>query len=132
MNIIETKELLEEISAIDGRKLSPETVAAWQGILSNIPLEIAKEAHRLARRDDRVTYLEPKHIVSWAKEAAFKLDREKPKVEVAPVTYTPQPFCKAHGIAILTCDPCCHRIWKFKELQGYERLHEFAKREIYA
>jgi hypothetical protein len=132
MNIIETKELLEEISAIDGRKLTPETVAAWQGILSGIPFDIAKEAHKLARRDDRVTYLEPKHIVSWAKEAAFKLDREKPKVEITPVTFTPQPKCKDHGVSILACDPCCHRIYKYKELEGYERLHEFAKREIYA
>lgn len=132
MNIIQAKELLEEISAIDGRKLTPETVAAWQGILSGIPLEIAKEAHKLARRDERVNYLEPKHIVSWAKEAAYKLDREKPQVTITPVVYALQPFCKAHGIAILSCDPCCHRLYKYKEMEGYEGLHSFAKREIYA
>jgi hypothetical protein len=132
VNIIETKELLEEVSAIDGRKLTPETVAAWQGILSTIPLDIAKEAHRLARRDDRVSYLEPKHIFTWAKEAAFKLDREKPKVETTPVTYTPQPVCREHQKPILSCDPCCHRIYKYNELQGSQKLHEFAKREIYA
>ncbi|NBU22793.1 MAG: hypothetical protein EBS38_02620 [Actinobacteria bacterium] len=131
MNIIETKELLEEIAAIDGRKLTPEIVAAWQGILAGIPLEIAKEAHKLARRDERVNWLEPRHISGWAKEAAFRLDREKPK-QVEPQTFAPQPVCKAHNTPILACDPCCHRIYKYKELQGSEKMHEFAKREIYA
>ena len=130
MNMIEAKELLEEISAIDGRKMSPEVVATWQGILGSMPLDVAKEAHRLARRDDRINYLEPRHIVSWAKEAAFKLDRENPKVE-PKVEASPMPVCKAHGKGILMCDPCCHRIYKYKEISGIEKLHEFAKREIY-
>lgn len=130
MNIIETKELLEEVAAIDGRKLTPETVAAWQGILAGIPLEIAREAHKLARRDANISYLEPKHIFSWSREAAFRLDREKPK-PVEEKSFSPQPVCKAHNKPILSCDPCCHRIYKFKELQGSEKLHDFAKREIY-
>jgi hypothetical protein len=131
MNMVETKSLLEEISAIDGRKLSPETVATWQGILGNMPLDVAREAHRLARRDDRVNYLEPRHIVSWAKEAAFKLDRENPKPQVQ-VESKPMPYCKAHNKPILACDPCCHRLYKYKEVRGGDTLHDFALREIYA
>ena len=131
MNMTEAKTLLEEISAIDGRKLTPETVAAWQGILGSMPLDVAREAHRMARRDDRVTYLEPKHIVSWAKEAAFKLDRDNPKVE-AKVEGSPQPICKEHGRGILTCDPCCHRLHKYLQVRGLDTLHDFARREIYA
>jgi hypothetical protein len=131
MNMTETKQLMEEISAIDGRKLTPETVAAWQGILCNIPLDIASEAHKLARRDDRINYLEPRHIVSWAKEAAYKLDRDAPKEKIE-FKGTPMPICKEHGVGLLTCDPCCHRLYKYEEARGVDTLHDFARREIYA
>jgi hypothetical protein len=131
MNIIETKQLLEEIAAIDGRKLTPESVAAWQGILAGIPFEIAQEAHKLARRDERINYLEPRHIASWAKEAAFRLDRDKPRV-IEEFKFDPQPVCKAHGKPILSCDPCCHRLYRYSEVQGTDNLLKFAKQEIYA
>jgi len=130
MNMADAKTLLEEIAAVDGRKLTPETVAAWQGILGSMQLDVAREAHKMARRDDRVTYLEPKHIVSWAREAAFKLDRENPKVQ-EEVKGSPMPVCKAHNVGILLCDPCCHRLHKYKEVRGLDTLHDFAKREIY-
>lgn len=129
--MLEAKTLMEEIAAVDGRKLTPETVATWQGILGSMPLDVAREAHKMARRDDRVNYLEPKHIVSWAREAAFKLDREKPKAE-EKVEGSPMPICKAHNKGILTCDPCCHRLHKYLEVRGLDTLHDFAKREIYA
>lgn len=131
MNMTETKQLLEEISAVDGRKLTPENVAVWQGILCNIPLDIASEAHKLARRDDRINYLEPRHIVSWAKEAAYQLDRDSKKPEVK-IQSSPQPVCKEHGLGIMLCDPCCHRLYKYMDIRGLDTLHDFAKREIYA
>lgn len=131
MNMLEAKALMEEIAAVDGRKLTPETVATWQGILGSMPLDVAREAHKMARRDDRVNYLEPKHIVSWAREAAFKLDKDNPKAE-EKVEGSPMPTCKAHNKRILTCDPCCHRLHKYLEVRGLDTLHDFAKREIYA
>lgn len=130
MNMADTRKLLEEIAAIDNREVTPDTIAAWNGILGSMPLDVAQKAHRLARRDEKVRYLEPKHIVSWAREAAFQLDREKPKEEIR-ITPTPQPVCKAHNKSILLCDPCCHRMWKYSEVKGFDTLHEFAKREIY-
>lgn len=131
MNMAETRILLEEIAAIDNRDVTPEVVATWNGILGTMPLDVAKLAHKLARRDEKVRYLEPKNIVSWAREAAFQLDKEKPKVEVK-VEPKPQPRCKAHNKLILTCDPCCRRMWKYSEVRGFDTLHDFAVKEIYA
>lgn len=130
MNMAETRTLLEEIAAIDNREVTPEVVAAWNSILGGIPFDVAQMAHRLARRDDRIRFLEPKNIVSWARDAAFKLDREKPKEEVR-IDVAPQPTCKAHNKKLLTCDPCCHRMWKYYEIRGVDTLLDFAKKEIY-
>ena len=131
MNKIECRELLAEISAVDNRKVSQEMLNVWAEILKHIPLEIALEAHKMARKSDAVQYLEPKHIISFAKEAAFALDRLKPKP--APETFNgdPMPTCKAHSKPILTCDPCCHRLYKFSAEYGFDRIHQFAKAEIY-
>ena len=132
MNMREAAELLKEIAAVDNRQITPEKVAMWQGILAGIPLEIAREAHLLARRDDRVTFLEPKHIYSWAKEAAFKLDKQKEKQPEPEVKYSAQPTCREHGKLILSCDPCCHRLNKYMVARGVDTLHDFALKEIYA
>lgn len=131
MNMAETRQLLEEIAAIDNREISPEVIAAWNGILGSMPLDVAREAHKLARRDDRVRYLEPKHLVSWARDAAFKLDRQQ-AVEVKPFRSDPQPICRDHGKPILSCDPCCHRMSKYAQMRGDDTLLDFAKKEIYA
>lgn len=131
MNMADTRKLLEEIAAIDNREITPEVVAAWNGVLGSMPLDVALLSHRLARRDDRVRYLEPKHLVSWARDAAMKLDKEQAKEEPRFET-TPQPKCKEHGKPLLSCDPCCHRMWKYKEVRGLDTLLDFAKREIYA
>ena len=131
MNMADTRKLLEEIAAIDNREITPEVVSAWNGVLGSMPLDVAQMAHRMARRDDRVRYLEPKHIVSWAREAAYKLDKEQPPLQ-ADVVSTKQPVCKAHNKSILLCDPCCHRMWKYKEVRGLDTLLDFAKKEIYA
>jgi hypothetical protein len=131
MNITETKQLLDSISAIDNRTVTVDTLNAWHGVIGNIPLEIAREALKLAQQDASIKYLEPRHIFGWAKEAAFRLDRTKPK-KPEILNGTPMPECKDHAQGILTCDPCCHRLYKFSEQYGFTRIHEFAKAEIYA
>lgn len=130
MNRNETNSILTSIATIDNRKLTAETVEAWHGIIGAIPFDIAKEALKLAQQDASIKYLEPRHIMGWAKEAAFRLDKQKPK-EVQPITGDPMPTCKTHNKPILACDPCCHRLYKFQEVNGAEQLHSFAKAEIY-
>lgn len=131
MNKIECRELLTEIAAVDNRKVSQETLDIWTDILKHIPLDIALEAHRMARKSESVGYLEPKHIVTYAKEAAFALDRDKPKPEPAPYQFAPQPTCRAHNKKILSCDPCCHAMSKQDHLNANQLL-AWAKQNIYA
>ena len=132
MNKTETAELLIAVAAIDNRKITQQMVDAWTEILRHVPLDIALEAHRMARKSDSVQYLEPKHIISFAKEAAFALDRNKPKPETKVEHGDPMPTCKDHNKPILGCDPCCHRLYKYSQSHGFERIHSFAKAEIYA
>lgn len=130
MLITETKELLRQIALVDNRKVSNETIEAWHGVIGAIPFDIAKEALKLAQQDSSIKYLEPRNIIGWAKEAAFRLDRNNPKQE-EPVKRFPMPKCRAHGTGILSCDPCGDRIYRFTQENGFDRVHEWAKAEIY-
>jgi hypothetical protein len=132
MNKTEIGELLLAVSAIDNRKITQQTVDGWTDILRHIPLDIALEAHRMARKNESIGYLEPKHIISFAKEAAYALDRNKPKVKEETRQGDPMPKCKDHDKPILECDPCCHRLNKYSQAKGFERIYAFAKAEIYA
>jgi hypothetical protein len=132
VNLNEVKALLKEVAAIDNRKLSEEVAEAWKSILGFMPLEIAKEALYLARKDDRVNWLEPKHIVSWAKEAAFKLDRETGNKPPPEYKFDAQPKCKEHRELILSCPPCCKKLQAFEDANGPRGLQDFAKAHIYA
>lgn len=130
MNLNEIKQLLTEVSAIDNRKLSEQTAEAWEAVLRFMPLDIAREALHLARKDDRINWLEPKHIVAWAKEAAFKLDRAKPKT-AEQVERAEQPHCKAHGSPLTRCLPCARQLHQFASVEGLDGLLGFAQSEIY-
>ena len=132
MNKIETKSILDTIAAIDNRKVTPEVIEAWHSVIGQIPFEIAKEALKLAQQDASIKYLEPRHIFGWAKEAAFRLDKNKMPEDVKQTGFAPQPTCRDHNKPILSCKPCCHRIHKYQQTYGDADLHSFAKAEIYA
>jgi hypothetical protein len=130
MNLTETQTLLREISAVDKRQIDQATTQMWFQILGHIPLDIAREAHILARKDDRIPYLEPKHIIAWAREAAFRLDRKEKKIE-APVNTSPEPVCKAHQKKIMSCAECCKVMAEKTNLTDAQLLL-FAKEQIFA
>lgn len=140
MKIQETEILLREMFAIDGRILDAERIKAWHNVIGNMPLDIAQRALRLARADERLGYIEPKHIIGKAKESADSLDREerlkKERSETIVYNGVPQPSC-IHGIKILTCDPCCDAMYrhhkKHEHLQKCGDLClEFAKENVFA
>lgn len=130
MIISDTKEIIKQIALIDNRKVTPETVAAWHNIIGVLPFDIAQEAVKLAQADPTVKYMEPRHIMGWAKEAAFRLDRQKPQEEVVIETST-QPICREHGKRILECLHCCR---KLKPYAGDTpaKVLAYAKANIYA
>lgn len=131
MKKTECAELLQEISAVDSRKVNVETIEAWFNIIGHIPLEIAREALHLARKDDRINYLEPRHIISWAKEAAFRLDREQtPTISHMPDSVR-QPVCRKHGLPIMECLPCCDAM-KHLAYADKNATLRFAKEHIFA
>lgn len=131
MKKTECAELMKEISAIDNRNVTLETVEAWFAVIGQIPYDIAREALRLARKDDRIDYLEPKHIVSWAKEAAWKLDREQNNPVPQTNDWVRQPICREHGLGILDCNECCRKM-AFMAYRPKNEILVYAKENIFA
>ena len=131
MQITETKELLRRIALVDNRRVTPETIEAWHSIIGSIPFDIAVESLKLAQQDATIKYLEPRNIVGWAKEAAFRLDRQKPKEEPKNYVVVPQPTCREHQKKILSCDPCCRAMSQQSHLSDAQLLL-WAKQNIYA
>lgn len=150
MNLNETKAILKDIALIDNRKLDEAIAQAWHAIIGQMSYEVAKEALKLARQDASISYLEPKHLVAWGKEANHRLNRNQIPEDVAQVGYAPEPLCKAHGSKITNCDECCRLIGRMAEsMRMYEipskdngwqdymwqnapKLHAWAKENIYA
>lgn len=131
MQLTETKEIIRLVSLVDNRKVSTDVIEAWHSIIGRIPFDIAKEALKLAQQDASIKYLEPRHVFAWAKEAAFRLDREKPKVEEKEFVKIEQPTCRAHQLPLLSCRPCCREMSKQDHLTP-PALLVWAKENIYA
>ena len=139
MTLKETEILLREMFAVDGRQIDRDKIKAWHNILYSMPLDIAQRALRMARQDERIGYVEPKHIIGKAKEAAEAMDRqEQREKKKEPVkTGVAMPTC-IHGEGLLYCDPCCNTLWvyqrdKLSHLANYvDPLHEFAKENVIA
>lgn len=139
MNKTETEQLLREMFAIDGRKVDADKILAWHNVIGSMPLEIAQRALRMARQDERITYVEPKHIFAKAKEAAEAMDREDERRKTLPPSDkgTPMPTC-IHGMGLIACDPCCDTMYRFHEsnhghLQNCGELcHTYAKENVIA
>lgn len=130
MKTTETQEILRQVAAVDNRKVTPETLEAWHNIIGRIPFDIAKEALKLAQQDATIKYLEPRHIVGWAKEAAFRLDRQKPKQDSEEFVKVDQPTCK-HQIPVMRCNPCCRQLSHQRHLTDAQLLM-WARENIYA
>jgi len=139
LNLKETETLLREMFAIDGRHLDADKIKAWHNVIGGMPLDIAQRALRMARQDERISYVEPKHIIGKAKEAAEAMDRAEARKAAQPEVKKgqPMPTC-IHGEGLLYCDTCCHTLWihqrdKLSHLANYiDPLHEFAKENVIA
>ena len=150
MNLNETKAILKDIALIDNRKLDEAIAQAWHAIIGQMTYEVAREALKLARQDASISYLEPKHLVAWGKEANHRLNRNQIPEDVAQVAYAPEPSCKAHGLKITNCKECCRAVAKMAESwnmfevpsaannwhdamwKNADKLHTWAKQNIYA
>jgi hypothetical protein len=104
----ELKELMEYLSAIDNRQLSPEKLQVWFDLIGFLDFADAKAAVIEAQRDESISYVEAKHVIAYALRSKERRKAE----EVRATSYSeerigdPHPIC-AHGLKLLTCDPCC-------------------------
>lgn len=141
MNLKETETLLRELSAIDGRQITAERIKAWQSVLESMPLDIAQEAHKMARMDETIGYLEPKHLIAKAKEAALRMEQEERRQQA--MTPKPQEFkgilapkC-IHSSTIASCPKCAKAMWEFHKRHlekdyGDTLCVEYARGNLYA
>lgn len=109
----ECAELLREIAAIDNRKIGQEVLDAWFSVIGYLKYEIALKALHAARKDERVIWLEPKHIVAYSKEDRLAKQDDDYLKEMSEAVYGPVPYC-VHGEVLAICIPCCKE--KQKEL----------------
>jgi len=115
LNLKETEILLREMFAIDGRKIDADKIAAWKQSLGSIPLDVAQTALRQCRQDERINFVEPKHIVGKAKEAVAELNRqeEQEQRQNEPQKDTSPPPTCIHKKTLVECDICCKKLADF-------------------
>lgn len=131
MNKAEVKLLLADVAAIDNRRVSEETVNAWSGVLGHLSLPVAQRALVLARQDEKVDYLEPRHIIAKAREARMAIDRSAAdKLEEASWRSDPEPICVTHNSRITRCDTCCALLDKHTRSMSIEARHRWAMENI--
>jgi hypothetical protein len=131
MNKAEVKLLLADVAAIDNRRVSEETVTAWYAVLGHLSLPVAQRALVMARQDEKVDYLEPKHIVSRARDARMAIDRGPvARSEEAKWRAEPEPVCVPHDTGITKCQPCIALLVKHTDGMSNDQRHRWSNEHI--
>jgi hypothetical protein len=106
----ELKELMEYLSAIDNRQLSAEKLQVWFDLIGYLDFADAKAAVIEAQREQSISYVEAKHVIAYALRIKEKRKTEDQRIRSMSFEEKrigdPHPIC-AHGLKLLTCDPCC-------------------------
>ena len=131
MNKSEVKLLLADVAAIDNRRVSEETVTAWYAVLGHLSLPVAQRALIMARQDEKIDYLEPKHIVSRARDARMAIDRSPDsRAEELSWRAEPEPICVPHDGRITKCQPCIALLAKQTDGMSIDARHRWAMQNI--
>jgi hypothetical protein len=131
MNKAEVKLLLADVAAIDNRRVSEETVTAWTAVVGHLSLPVAQKALVMARQDEKVDYLEPKHIVSRARDARMAIDRGPvARSEEAKWRAEPEPVCVPHDTGITKCQPCIALLVKHTDGMSNDQRHRWSNEHI--
>ena len=104
----ELKELMEYLSAIDNRQLTAEKLQVWFDLIGFLDFADAKAAVIEAQRDESISYVEAKHVIAFAMRIKERrqAEEQRNKAPQPERVGDPHPIC-AHGLRLLTCDPCC-------------------------
>ena len=131
MNKAEVKLLLADVAAIDNRRVSEETVTAWYAVLGHLSLPVAQRALVMARQDEKVDYLEPKHIVSRARDARMAIERSAAdRAEESSWRAEPEPICVPHDMRITKCQPCIALLVKHTDGMSNDQRHRWSNEHI--
>ena len=131
MNKAEVKLLLADVAAIDNRRVSEETINAWSAVLGHLSLPVAQRALVMARQDEKVDYLEPRHIVGRARDARMALDRSaSPGFGEESWRSDPEPVCVSHDLRISKCVECVTLLVKHTEGMSIDDRHRWAMQNI--
>jgi hypothetical protein len=110
MTKTELKELMEYLSAIDNRQLTAEKLQVWFDLIGFLDFDDAKAAVIEAQREESIGYVEAKHVIAFAIRIKDRRKNEELRAKAKTVEPErigdPHPIC-AHGLKLLTCDPCC-------------------------
>ncbi len=110
MEAVDTASILEFLSLTDNRKITQEGILAWHELIKHLDFDVAREAAYLAKQDDKIDWVEPKHILAKARVVADRRDtearRQKSLLPIEPKIGSPIPLCE-HGEKVVYCNPCC-------------------------
>lgn len=111
MNKSDVAKVLTIASAVDNRRVEPETVNAWFELIGDLSVEVAVEAVRLHQRESD-DYLMPVHVRRNAARVLRELDRGK-NVQRWALEYEASEKARAvdpprceHDVLIAKCLPC--------------------------
>jgi hypothetical protein len=111
MTKTELKELMEYLAAIDNRQLTTEKMRGWFDIIGYLDFHVAKQALIEAQRDPAIQYVEPKHIIAYARKVKEDLKTQQRRTQAVEVTdykmsANNMPKC-THNVGLLFCNECC-------------------------
>jgi hypothetical protein len=130
----ETERLVRKLAVLDNRTVNDGVVDAWHELVAHLSYQVAELAVRKARQDVTINWVEPKHVLAKAHDAARELNEEARRLAREAEengTGAPEPKCAEHGLRITTCQPCCVTIYKKSLELPADRLHSWAVGNVY-
>jgi hypothetical protein len=134
MQKLDTERLVRKLAVLDNRQVNDGVVEGWHELVGHLSYQVAELALRKARQDVNINWVEPKHVLAKAHEAARELNEEATRLARQAEengTGAPEPKCAEHGLRMTTCQPCCITIYKKSLELPADRLHSWAVGNVY-
>lgn len=110
MKISETASVIEFLSLTDNRKITEDGIKAWHELIGHLDADVARRAAAMAKQDEKIDWVEPKHIVGKARIVLERMDIEERRARLGePLVKSvgvPMPLCE-HGRGLVHCRLCC-------------------------
>jgi hypothetical protein len=134
MQKLETERLVRKLAVLDNRQVNDGVVDGWHELVGHLSTQVAELALRKARQDVNINWVEPKHVLAKAHEAARELNEEATRLARQAEengTGAPEPKCAEHGLRITTCKDCCLTIYRKSLELPADRLHSWCVGNVY-